>query len=188
VPAKAMTSNLNAFKLAMQAYWPALVIAALQSLVVAIALQTALHLPFGKLMFALRLIEGARVILLQPGERRALFKLPLVSVTGTALARVLEGEAPHVFARIKEESRLIVPLRVQGKVGGALIFSAETPNELAESHVDSAQRLADIVAAHLELLRRTAVPPSPVPTQQPTARPPAVRAHPATPPLRTEPR
>ena len=151
-----------------------------------IAEEGAALLPFGKLVFALRLIEGDRVILLQPGERRALLKLPSVPVTGTALARVLEAEVPHVCARTKEESRLIVPMRVQGSVRGALIFSAESPKVLTESHVEFAQRLADIVAAHLELLRRTAVPPSPVRTQQLTVRPPAVRAYPATPPPRAE--
>lgn len=144
-------------------------------------------LPFDKLTFALRLTEGDRVILLEPGERRALPDLPLVPVTGTALARVLQGEAPHVFAQVRGESRLIVPLRVAGRMHGALVFDGTRPTALEESHLDSAQRLADIVAAHLELLRLAAVPPSQVRTQQPTARPPAVRASPATPPLRAGP-
>ena len=100
-------------------------------------------LPFDKLMFALRPLEGDRVILVQPGERRALLKLPLVPVNETSLGRVLKGEVPHVFARAAEESRLIVPLRVQGSVRGALLFSAAAPSALTESHVDSAQRLAD---------------------------------------------
>jgi hypothetical protein len=136
-------------------------------------------LPFGKLVFALRLTEDDRVVLLQPGERRALLKLPSVPVTGTALARVLEGEVPHVFARTTEESRLIVPLRVQGSVRGALIFSAQVPKALTELHVDSAQRLADIVAAHLELIRRSAAASRPA--QPETGRAP-LRALPATPP------
>jgi hypothetical protein len=152
-----------------------------------IAEEGAALLPFGKLVFALRLIEEDRVILLQPGERRALLKLPSVPVTGTALARVLEAEVPHVCARTKEESRLIVPLRVQGSVRGALIFSAESPKVLAECHVEFAQRLADIVAAHLELIRRSAAstrapePDAPRPVQPQAARPP-LRALPATPP------
>jgi len=144
-----------------------------------VAEEGAVLLPFNKLMFALRLSEEDRVILLQPGERRALLKLPPVPVTGTALARVLEGEVPHVFARTTEESKLIVPLRVQGKVSGALIFSAEVPKALTESHVDNAQRLADIVATHLELIRRSAAPSRPV--QPETGRAP-LRALPATPP------
>jgi hypothetical protein len=147
-----------------------------------IAEEGARLLPFDKLMFALRLLEGDRVILVQPGERRALLKLPLIPVNETPLGRVLRGEVPHVFAQAPEESRLIVPLRVQGSVRGALLFSAAAPSALTESHVDSAQRLADIVAAHLELIRHSAVPPAQVPNRQPTARPAGVRAHPATPP------
>jgi hypothetical protein len=118
-------------------------------------------LPFDKLTFALRLTEGDRVILLEPGEQRALPDLPLVPVTGTALARVLQGQVLHAFAQARGESRLIVPLRVAGRVHGALVFSAAAPAALAESHLDSAQRLADIVAAHLELLRRAAMLPPP---------------------------
>ena len=118
-------------------------------------------LPFDKLTFALRLTEGDRVILLEPGERRALPDLPLVPVTGTALARVLQGQAPHAFAEARGESRLIVPLRVAGRVHGALVFSAAPPTALAESHLNPAQRLADIVAAHFELLRRAAMLPHP---------------------------
>ncbi|MEP7228527.1 MAG: GAF domain-containing protein, partial [Gemmatimonadales bacterium] len=118
-------------------------------------------LPFDKLTFALRLTEGDRVILLEPGERRAFPDLPLIPVTGTALARVLQGQAPHAFAQARGESRLIVPLRVAGRVHGALVFSAAPPAALAESHLDPAQRLADIVAAHLELLRRAAMLPPP---------------------------
>ncbi|MGZ8392067.1 MAG: hypothetical protein ACXWWK_04415 [Gemmatimonadales bacterium] len=139
-------------------------------------------LPFDKLTFALRLLEGDRVILLQPGERRALLNLPLVPVSGTAVARVIKGEAAHVFAQAPEESRLIVPLRVQGSVRGALLFSAAAPSALTELHVDSAQRLADCVAAHLELICRAALPPVQVQNPPPAARPTGLRAHPATPP------
>ena len=147
-----------------------------------IAEEGARVLPFDKLMFALRPLEGDRVILVQPGERRALLKLPLVPVNETSLGRVLKGEVPHVFARAAEESRLIVPLRVQGSVRGALLFSAAAPSALTESHVDSAQRLADCVAAHLELLCRAALPPVQVQNRPPAARPTGLRAHPATPP------
>lgn len=118
-------------------------------------------LPFDKLTFALRLSEGDRVILLEPGERRALPDLPSIPVTGTALARVIQGQVPHAFAQARGESRLIVPLRVAGRVHGALVFSAAAPAALAELHLDAAQRLADIVAAHLELLRRAAMLPPP---------------------------
>jgi hypothetical protein len=57
---------------------------------------------------------------------------------------------------------MIVPLRVAGRVHGALIFSASSSPSLTELHVLPAQHLADIVAAHLELLRRVALLPHPV--------------------------
>lgn len=117
--------------------------------------------PFTELTIALRLTDAGRVVLLQPGERRALPELPLVPVAGTALARVLQGEAANAFSSSFGETRLIVPLRVAGKVAGALVFSATPPMHLTELHLDPAQRLADIVAAHFELLRRAAMLPRP---------------------------
>ncbi len=152
-----------------------------------IAQEGAELLPFDKLTIALRLTEGDQVVLLEPGERRTLPELPLVPVTDTALAPVLHGQAPHAFAQAHGGSRLIVPLRVAGRVHGALMFSAAPPATLAESDLDRAQRLADIVAAHLELLRRAAVEPSPAPSRPPAGRPAGARAYPATPPLRAEP-
>jgi hypothetical protein len=119
-------------------------------------------LPYTDLTIALKLTHGERVVLLQPGEKRPLHELPLVPVTGTALARVLRGETPHSFSQARGESRLIVPLQVAGKVHGSLVFSARHPAELEETHLDAAHRLANIVAAHFELLRRSALlaPPS----------------------------
>jgi hypothetical protein len=95
---------------------------------------------------------------------------------------VLQGLAPNAFAQVRGGSRLIVPLRVAGEVHGALVFSAAPPSALEGSHLDPAQRLADIVGAHLELLRRAAVAPAQVQGWPPTAQPPGARAHPATPP------
>ena len=126
-----------------------------------IAVEGAGLLPFDELTFALRLTEGDRVILLEPGERRALPDLPLIPVAGTVLARVLHGDLPSAFAEARGESRLIVPLRVAGRIHGALVFSAAPPTSLTEAHLGPAQRLADIVAAHLELLRRAAMLPPP---------------------------
>jgi hypothetical protein len=127
-----------------------------------IAAEARTALPFDKLSFALRLTQGDRVVLLEPGERRALRNLPLVSVAGTALARVLQGDLPCAFGQARGETRMIVPLRVAGRVYGALIFSASSSPSLTELHVLPAQHLADIVAAHLELLRRVALLPHPV--------------------------
>jgi GAF domain-containing protein len=125
-------------------------------------------LPFTDLTIALKLTDGDRVVLLQPGERRSLQELPLVPVTGTALARVLRGETPHALSAARAESRLIVPLQVAGKVHGALVFSARAPADLNESSLDTAHRLANIVGAHFELLRRSAMQPRPyVPGRRP---------------------
>jgi GAF domain-containing protein len=126
-----------------------------------IAEEGAALLPFTELTVALKLTEAERVVLLQPGERRRLHELPLVPVTGTALARVLRGEMPHALSQARAESRLIVPLQVAGRCHGALVFSSRSPAELNDSHLDAAQRLANIVAAHFELLRRSALLPQP---------------------------
>ena len=144
-------------------------------------------LPFTKLIFALKVTEGDRVILLEPGDQRAVTDHPQVPVTGTALARVLKGDAPNAFGEALGKTRLVVPLRVAGKVHGALLFSATPPAALAESHLGPAQRLADIVAAHLELVRLSTML---TPTSMPGSRrgdkvgPQNNRAHPAIPPLR----
>lgn len=114
-------------------------------------------IPFDSIRFALRLSEGDRVVLLEPGERRALPDLPLVPVAGTTLAAVLLGEVAHSFQLVDGEARLLVPLRVQGRIHGALVLTARPPAILREAHLGPAQQLADLVAAHLELLRRTAL-------------------------------
>ncbi|HEX6435378.1 MAG TPA: GAF domain-containing protein [Gemmatimonadales bacterium] len=126
-----------------------------------IAAEAATALPFDKLTFVLRMTQTDRVILVEPGERRPLASLPLVSVGESALALTLRGNLPCAFAHQNGESRMVVPLRVAGRIHGAMIFSATAPNALTEQHVVTAQHLADIVAAHLELLRRTAMVPQP---------------------------
>jgi hypothetical protein len=118
-------------------------------------------LPFDDIRFAIRLSEGDRVVLLEPGERRPLPDLPLIPVAGTTLASVLQGEIPNSFQLVQGEARLLVPLRVAGRVHGALVLTARPPAILREVHLPPAQQLADIVAAHLELLRRTALLPAP---------------------------
>ena len=118
-------------------------------------------LPFDRLHFALRLSEGDRVVLLDPGERRAVPDLASVPVAGTSLGEVLQGERPHHFALVQGEARLIVPLRVAGRVQGAVVLTAAAPAVLNPAHLAPAQRFADLVAPHLELLRRAAMLPAP---------------------------
>ncbi|MGH7526876.1 MAG: hypothetical protein ACREMX_09250, partial [Gemmatimonadales bacterium] len=118
-------------------------------------------LPFDQMRYAIRLSEGDRVVLLEPGERRPVPDLPSVPVAGTALEQVLQGVRPHLFALVQGEARLIVPLRVAGRVPGALVFTAAPPALLREIHAEPALRLADAIAPHLELLRRAALLPPP---------------------------
>lgn len=118
-------------------------------------------LPFDAMTFAIRLSEGDRVVLLEPGERRPLPDLPLIPVAGTTLAAVLAGEIPSSFVLVQGEARLIVPLRVAGRVHGGLVLTAKHPAILREAHIRPAQQLADVIACHLELLRRTALLPPP---------------------------
>jgi hypothetical protein len=82
-------------------------------------------------------------------------------VAGTALGEVLQGERPHHFALARGEARLIVPLRVAGRVHGAVVLTAAPPAVLNPAHLVPAQRLADVLAPHLELLRRAAMLPAP---------------------------
>jgi hypothetical protein len=119
-------------------------------------------LPCDKLTFALRITGGDRVVAFDPGERRPLSSLPLVSVAGTPLARILQGTLPCAFEQPSGETRLTVPLRVAGRIHGALTFSAVAPKVLTEYHVVPVQHLADIIAAHLELLRRGSMQPHPI--------------------------
>ncbi|MFL5461340.1 MAG: GAF domain-containing protein [Gemmatimonadales bacterium] len=118
-------------------------------------------LPFDELRIALRLSEGDRAVLFAPGERKAIPDLPSLPVAGTGLGQVLAGEVPHLFALVGGEARLIVPLRVQGRVHGALVLTAAPPAVLNPLHLEPAQRLADVIAPHLELLRRAAMLPQP---------------------------
>jgi hypothetical protein len=118
-------------------------------------------IPFDEMRFAIRLSEGDRVVLLEPGERRPLPDLPLIPVAGTTLAAVLQGELANSFQLVETEARLLVPLRVAGRIHGALVLTARPPAILREIHLGPAQQLADVVAAHLELLRRTALLPAP---------------------------
>jgi hypothetical protein len=117
--------------------------------------------PFSRLTFALRVADGDRVVLLEPGERKRFADLPLVQTAGTTLARVIHGQVPGALAHARGEIRLMVPLRVAGRIHGALVFSAPSPDGLTESHLPLARQLADTVAAHLEIFRRGALMPAP---------------------------
>ena len=151
-----------------------------------IAEESAALLPFDRLTIALRLTEGDQVVLIEPGEQRPLTELLPARVAGTPLERVLQGRMSHSLAQAPDESRLIVPLRQAGGVQGALIFSGGPSASLEEHHVGPAQRLADIMAPHLELLRRAAQSGQSVAPERRSEKPGSDkgRALPAVPPRR----
>jgi len=117
---------------------------------------------FERLHFALSLTEEDRVAILAPGEARALPDLPLTPVAGTGLGRVVRGELPNLTVRAEQRSDLIVGLRVGGRVIGAMVFTGTGATLFGRGDVEAAQQLADLVAPHLELLRRAAIAPPPM--------------------------
>ena len=94
---------------------------------------------------------------------------------------MLEADVPNALVEDADKSRLIVPLRVAGRVQGALVFSAAS-SVLKEGHAVQGQRLADVIAAHLELLRQNGLPAAASRAAVQIGRR-WTRALPATPPL-----
>ena len=118
-------------------------------------------LAFERLHFALQLTEEDRVAILAPGEARALPDLPLTPVAGTGLGRVVRGELANLLVRAEQRTDLIVGLRVGGRVIGAMVLTGDA-TRFGRGDMETAQQLADMVAPHLELLRRTAMAPPPL--------------------------
>ena len=143
-----------------------------------IAAEARATIPFDRLAFALRIPNAEHAVLLEPGETRPPGSLEPLSVE-TALARVLNGDLPCAFEQEGKDGRMIVPLRVAGRVQGALIFTADSADMLTERHVVPAQHLADVVAPHLDHWLRPAATSKPAPVSAPRPKPP--RALPATP-------
>ncbi len=94
-------------------------------------------------------------VALEPGESRPLLDLPLIPIEGTPFAAVLLGEAPFLLRPGVEDEQLILPLRVGGKPFGVMVLSGPAGGRLAAVTL-TAQQVADIVAPHLELVRREA--------------------------------
>lgn len=109
---------------------------------------------FDQIRFTLRLTDEATVVVLSPGERRRLSRLPRVPVAGSSVGRVIAGVQPHLLLQSETHSDLIVPLRVVGQTVGALTLAAAHSATLQPNDITVAQQLADLVAPHLELHRR----------------------------------
>ncbi len=118
--------------------------------------------PCDRLAIAVRLVEGDRVVLLEPGEARHLADLPLAPVAGTALEQVLRLELADAVTETPKQTELIVPLRAGGRTVGALVITARGFGAISPDDVAQLQQLADIVAPHVELARRQAFMPAPV--------------------------
>jgi hypothetical protein len=101
--------------------------------------------------FILRFGDGLFVIV-PAGDLRPLSALPSSEIDGSGLEALFEGSAPFMVAG-ESGSDLLVPLRVAGRVIGALELLGAAP--VASGHpVTAAQLFADLIAPHLELVRR----------------------------------
>jgi hypothetical protein len=118
-------------------------------------------LPCDTVTFALRLADGDRVVMLEPGENKHLVDLPLLPVGGSVLGQVLRGEVADALEESAQSTVLMVPLRAAGRILGALVLSAKGRGGLGRGDVGPAQQLADLVAPYLELARRAAMLPAP---------------------------
>ena len=106
--------------------------------------------------FILRFGEG-RFVVVPAGDLRPLSALDTSEIDGSGLEALFEGSAPFMVAG-ETASDLLVPLRVAGRVIGALELLGAAP--VASGHpVTAAQLFADLIAPHLELVRRAALEP-----------------------------
>ena len=104
--------------------------------------------------FILRFGEG-RFVIVPAGDVKPLSSLPSSEIDGSGLEALFEGIAPFMVAG-EHGSDLLVPLRVAGRVIGALELLGGTL--VASGHpVTAAQLFADLIAPHLELVRRSAI-------------------------------
>lgn len=116
-------------------------------------------LPFHRIRFAVRLNDDDRAAIFVPGETRALSDLPQAPITGTAIGRVLSGALPNAVSGVEPDIDLIFPLRVAGTLMGAMVLTTDAPDAFSRAHLTLAQQVADLLAPHLELLRRTSLLP-----------------------------
>jgi hypothetical protein len=123
--------------------------------------EARLLIPFRVIHYALRLTDSDRVVLFEPGEHRPLSDLPLVPIAGTSLGALLRGEIPLLHETSQGVTRLAVPLRVAGKIHGAVVLTTPRADIFDAGSATAAQRFADLVAPHVELLRRAALLPPP---------------------------
>ena len=104
--------------------------------------------------FILRFGEG-RFVIVPAGDLRPLSALSASEIDGSGLEALFEGVAPFMVAG-ENGNDLLVPLRVAGRVIGALELLDGAL--VASAHpVTGAQLFADLIAPHLELVRRSSI-------------------------------
>jgi hypothetical protein len=122
-------------------------------------------LPLQHLEFAVRLGDEQRVAIVKPGDTVPLLDRPQTPLASTPAARVIRGELPYLLTETPSPagplSALVVPLRVAGVVYGALAMTSSGAEPLTRTDMAVAQQLADLIAPHFEVLRRTAIMPAP---------------------------
>jgi GAF domain-containing protein len=125
-----------------------------------------LHAAIGYEGFAIHLRWGEnQVVAVDPEAPRPLADLPVIPIATFDGAPVLSGDRAWMVRSVEEGEEVLVPLRVAGRPVGTLSIRSEgfgDPREAAAS----AQPFADLLAPHLELLRRGSSPAY----QRPTSR------------------
>jgi hypothetical protein len=138
-----------------------------------VALEAAGVLPFDRMRLAVAIPgSGARdqrdqVLLLEPGDPRHVAEIAPVSIAGTVLAQVVDGELPATVVSRDPECEIVVPLRIAGRVVGGLSLGATGGAPYTRVDLPLVQQIADALAPHVELWRRAAEPqPQPQPQPQ----------------------
>ena len=117
-----------------------------------------LHAAVGHDRFAIHLRWGEDdVVALDAESPRPLADLPAIPIRTFAGEAVLRGDREWMVRSIDEGEEVLVPLRVAGRPVGTLSLQSTgftDPREVAAS----VQPFADLLAPHLELLRRGSAP------------------------------
>lgn len=95
------------------------------------------------------------VIALDPGAPRPFADLPPIAVSAFEGAELLRGEREWLVRELDGAEEVLVPLRVAGRTVGTLGVRS-TAFGSARSAAAVARQFADVLAPHLELLRRSA--------------------------------
>ncbi len=118
------------------------------------ARETCQALGYEAARFVLRIGED-RAVTMRPGTLHPLVDLPSEPLDLSPFAGVIEGTVPFVVYG-ERGADLAVPLRIGGRPVGALELLGGVPGSTGHP-VTAAQQFADVIAPHLELLRRNAL-------------------------------